>query len=39
MHLTERLYNIVYKDFFSAYEKSVLFHSKIQKLTGKDIEE
>ena len=26
MHLTERLYTIVYKDFFSAYEKAVLFN-------------
>jgi hypothetical protein len=29
MHLTERLYTIVYKDFFTAYERAVLFHQKI----------
>lgn len=39
MHLTERLYNIVYKDFFTAYEKATLFNRKIQKLTGKDLEQ
>jgi len=37
MHLTERLYTIVYKDFFTAYERAVLFHNKIQKYIGKDI--
>lgn len=25
MHMTERLYSIVYKDFFTAYERSQLF--------------
>lgn len=39
MHLTERLYNIEYKDFFTAYEKVVMINQKIQKITGKDIEE
>jgi hypothetical protein len=29
MHLTERLYTIVYKDFFTAYERAVQFHNKI----------
>jgi hypothetical protein len=29
MHMTERLYTIVYKDFFSAYERAQLFHQKI----------
>lgn len=29
MHLTERLYNIVYKDFFTAYENATLFTRKI----------
>jgi hypothetical protein len=37
MHLTERLYNIVYKDFFTAYEKATLFTRKINKLTGQDL--
>lgn len=39
MHLTERLYTIVYKDFFTAYERAVLFHQKIQKFAGKEIED
>lgn len=39
MHLTERLHTMVHKDFFSAYEKAVLFNQKIQKSAGKDIEE
>lgn len=26
MHLTERLYTIVYKDFFTAYQRAVLFN-------------
>ena len=39
MHLTERLYSIAYKDFFTAYEKAVLLHQKITKVTGKDIED
>jgi hypothetical protein len=29
MNLTERLYTIVYKDFFTAYEHAVFFHQKI----------
>jgi len=37
MHLTERLYTIVYKDFFTAYERAVLFQNKIQRYIGKDI--
>lgn len=37
--MTERLYTIVYKDFFTAYERSNLFYQKIQKFTAKDIEE
>jgi hypothetical protein len=29
MHLTERLYTIVYKDFFTVYERLTLFYQKI----------
>ena len=39
MHLTERLYTIVYKDFFTAYERVILFNKKINKIAGKDIED
>ena len=39
MHMTERLYTIVYKDFFTAYERSQLFIQKIQKISTKDVEE
>ncbi len=39
MHLTERLYTIVYKDFFTAYERAILFNQKIQKFAGKEIED
>jgi len=37
-HMTERLYNIAYKDFFTAYEKATLFTDKIKKLAGKELE-
>jgi hypothetical protein len=37
-HMTERLYNIAYKDFFTAYERAVLFNEKIKKLAGKELE-
>lgn len=37
-HMTERLYNIAYKDFFTAYEKTALFTDKIKKLVGKELE-
>jgi len=37
-HMTERLYNIAYKDFFTAYEKMALFTDKIKKLAGKELE-
>jgi hypothetical protein len=39
MHLTERLYTIVFKDFFTAYERAVLFKEKIEKYAGKEIED
>ena len=31
-HLTERVYSIVYKDFFTAYEKCKELDAKIKKL-------
>ena len=34
MHLTERLYSIVYKDFFYAYEKCVELSTKIKMMEG-----
>lgn len=34
MHLTERLYSIVYKDFFTAYEKCVELSNKIKMMEG-----
>eukprot|EP00347_Sterkiella_histriomuscorum_P008264 403345746 len=38
MHLTERLYSIVYKDFFTAYEKCVDLGHKIKLMEGHDVE-
>jgi hypothetical protein len=32
MHLTERLYTIEYKDFFSAYEKIIQLNKQITKI-------
>jgi hypothetical protein len=29
----------VYKDFFTAYERAVLFNAKIQKFAGKEVED
>jgi len=34
MHLTERLYSIVYKDFFTAYEKCIDLSNKIKLMEG-----
>ena len=39
MHLTERLYTVVYKDFFTAYERAVLLFQKITDITTKSIED
>lgn len=39
MHLTERLYSIVYKDFFTAYEKCRELDNKISQMQGIDVEQ
>ncbi|CDW89623.1 dedicator of cytokinesis protein 2 [Stylonychia lemnae] len=38
MHLTERLYSIVYKDFFTVYDKCVELSKKIKQMEGQDVE-
>lgn len=37
MHLTERLYTIVYKDFFSVYDKILQLNTQIHKIMKKDL--